>query len=1171
MPKIPHRARSQAGFTFAEVAMGLAVLVTIAAILINHVTINLQGTVAERDRVFAYGKAEAILAEIQGYVDRNSAGTDALDSLDDGIVPKAPLTIATDSGGSLLPPDHELSGNFARGGNWVWSRQITVQPFTGANNRNVRYVTVRIFRRDGNNNQLPIADLSAVINSAAAAYPTTQVFDLYLLAIENIPGWWVFMDSIRPFVESTITDLETRNPGLELRTHWITKASFGRSQAYRPYFNESQDSWQTIRNVYHYPSRMPAGNASTYYYVPDNVRARINLDGVETNGYDADLNPFPYALADYYNHAMRYPEELALWQQRVAAVEQREQEIAAALAASLPPPPELLDMSKEPTLRLFLEDLYSDPQRYQHAMIINLHGELLPVPALRNYADAAKDPVNLPEVRVVTHAEELRTWRDPAGLTTDDAWFRVYAYNTHEPSFTGSPIMPRPIAIEVLGLDLTDGSTAAPDLLPEVRLQNLRGGVMVDGTADYFPFASAKVEGDPSLASDEMYYRAEFVVPGGGAQPFTRILLFNTPCVAPPEPDDSAPLVIRGLYNDKRSQLYRMSYIPTCCEAARDFSRDLYTAGAGPKNTARWRFRVPAVAFDQPLFVDNNGNAFKPTDDVLLAVRTRIWIGGDPATSGTMWPPAQRNAPDNLSVTYSWWADSIEDVPITERSQFQGDPRHCPYRDLLNGDPDFPNGYNWYFDALVNAVENSAADYPALSTARLASRWRSAMNCDVPRLFEILRKGLVRSRCIYTTLTGWSYYYIGIGADVGYDADNGYPNSIPVELTPYGFTSAVGWVNMITGSRMLPRSGDADYWWGKPWLGELYADADSASTWFADDGFGHLVGNLPAGNTAGRYYLRAINLVHSSSTRQAYGTSMLASHQRTAAEGCTSFFNIGTSASTFHHRSSVGTGALTAIGTEIATNYNFNMPATAPISRPFHPATNLSGTVGNEFALTPYSAERYDASLLRLYYTHPSGHYGSGLVQLRDPTNSSAAYIVVNGIDRTVESGSTFIAKFAVLSLVHSYFESGSTTVLHRIKQPPRVEILAPTDISELNDPATIDIVVDVSWQRWDGLPYSQTGTYSETESELEYVVTYSNDGGTTWRYIQDDTVAEPGTRPDDTTYVLTDVAAGVETWSWAVPSGAFPRGSYLLRVDCYRNGAQIHFSYHKTKLFIQR
>ncbi len=49
------------------------------------------------------------------------------------------------------------------------------------------------------------------------------------------------MDAIQPFVEATFTDLESRNPGLEFRTHWITKLGFGRDEEYAPYTNETRD------------------------------------------------------------------------------------------------------------------------------------------------------------------------------------------------------------------------------------------------------------------------------------------------------------------------------------------------------------------------------------------------------------------------------------------------------------------------------------------------------------------------------------------------------------------------------------------------------------------------------------------------------------------------------------------------------------------------------------------------------------------------------------------------------------------------------------------------------------------------------------------------------------------------------------------------------------------
>lgn len=1162
-----HDRRASAGFTFPEVAFGLLVLVIAAAVLINHLSVNFQTTMSERDRVFAYSKAQAILSEVQGFVDRGrvDAAVD-LDVLDDGIVNRPTLSITTDAAGQLVAPDHVLSGNTQRAGDWLWSRRISVRPFAGLNNRNVRYVTVAIFRRDANGIEQPTATLSAVINSAGSAFPTTQVFDVYLLALENVPGWWVYMDSIRPFVESSITDLETRNPGLEVRTHWITKASFGRNQVYRPYVNDARDSLQTIPSVYHYPGRMPAGSASNYYYVPDNMRARIDRDGTEVNGYHATRNPQPYALADFYNHAVRYPDELTLWQRRVDLVRARKAAIATARSAGTTPPAELDDMSEEPTWRMLLEDLYSNPNKYRNALLINLHGELLPMPALRNYSDAARDPENYPNVRVVTHPEQLRTARDPAGTNTEDVRLRVYAYTQHAPTYTGPQVLgnaagTHAIAVEIMGMNLLTSSGA---LRPGVSIQNLPGGVMVAGSNLYATgFVAAKKQGDP-LAANEMYYRAEYLTPAGGT-PFTRIYLHNTPVVCPLDANN------RGLAQTTRGLLYQMAYVPTPVEAARDFSRHLgWVSATQPKNTARWLITVPKTAFSGQYFVRDSGTAYDPNGDVTLTVRTRIWTGAGSETSGTMWPPSERNQPDNLSVTYTWWADDREDVPITERSQFQGDPRHNPYKDLCLNDADYPNGYNPYHDALNNSGQDARADYPTLQSTRLLNRWRGVISFDVPRFMEILRKGLVRSNCVYTSLTGFSYYYLGLGADIGYDAANGYPNSIPVERTPYGAPGTTGFANTITAARRFVRGAGNPYWWGMPWLGELYPDSVYTSQWIAADSNGNPRGNLNAGTAANTFFQGTMNAVYAGSNRLAFGTSLLDGHQRTANEGCTSLFNIGTSSSTFHHQSAAGTGTLTTVGREIAANYNLNMPNTAPISRPFGVATNATGTVGDEWNHAPYNVERYSASVFRTYYTHPNGNTGSGLVKLVDTGNTAAAYIVVNGIDATIESGTSFIAKFAVLSLVHSYFEAGSTANTLRIRQPPRVEIVSPTDITELNDPANIEIRCSTAWRRWDGLPYSASGTFGESEAELQYAVYYSNDGGDTWRHIADDSIGTPGERPP-TGYLVADAGNGDEVFSWSVPASQFPQGSYQLRVDCFRQGATIHYSYHKTRIFIQR
>jgi hypothetical protein len=763
----------------------------------------------------------------------------------------------------------------------------------------------------------------------------------------------------------------------------------------------------------------------------------------------------------------------------------------------------------------------------------------------------------------------LRTVRDPAGAATEAARFRVYAYTTN----LAAPASQPTIELEVVGMDLTNPATPAPDLRSDVLLQNLRGGVVVGGNSVYQPFRPARVAGDPLLVAGEMYYSADYVAPPGGT-PFTRIVLFNTPFVAP---TDAAG---HGLANPG-GLLYGMAYVPSPNTTRRDFSNDLFATGGGPKNTARWTLQIPGTAFRDRLFRKVDGSSYDPAADVVLPVRTRIWTGAAAATAGTMWPPAQRNAPDNLSTTYTWWCDSLEDVPITERFQFQGDPRHCPYRDLMHEqlgtdplpvfNPDFPNGYNGFF---AGTAANQTNAYPGLATARLFNRWRGYTNFDTPRLLEVLRKGLVRSNCVYTTLTGFSYYYLGLGNDIGYDAANGYPNSIPTDQTPFGRPGTSGFVNNITGARSFVRQGTTggNYWWGMPWLGELYPDA-MASQWFALDANNSPRGNLAAGNSSTTFRHDNLETVHNNSLnhRANVNAQLSSSVQRLKEEGCTSFFNTGTASSTFHHVYSSGTGNVTPTGLEIANNYNFNMPTTPPISRPFGIARNDSGTVGDEFGLGPFANERFSSLMLRTYYTHPTGATGSGCVQITDRANTASAFVVVNGIDRTVESGSNFIAKYAVLSLVHSFFEAGNTAVAHRIQQPPRVEIVQPTDITELVDPNEIDITVATTWKRWDGLPYTATNSVTESEAELDYVLTYSNDGGVTWRHDLDNPPATPGERPANPLLLVPDAATGNENYRWAVPEAQFPQGSYYLRVDCFRRGAPIHFSYHQTKLFVQR
>ena len=130
-----------------------------------------------------------------------------------------------------------------------------------------RLVNVKIYSYRENKQRL-VAEVASVLRTIAPAYSPTQVYDVYLLAIDNIPGWWVYMSNITPFVQSTLQDLQARNPGLEFRTHWIRRLSYGRDFQYTPYFNKDEDTTADINYAYFYPGLLPAVDAATTQAVP---------------------------------------------------------------------------------------------------------------------------------------------------------------------------------------------------------------------------------------------------------------------------------------------------------------------------------------------------------------------------------------------------------------------------------------------------------------------------------------------------------------------------------------------------------------------------------------------------------------------------------------------------------------------------------------------------------------------------------------------------------------------------------------------------------------------------------------------------------------------------------------------------------------------------------------
>jgi type II secretory pathway pseudopilin PulG len=1172
-----HVSTNQKGMSLVEVLVSLLLVMFVLFALLGFTKASFKGSRRNMDKQFAVQKAISMLEELKTTVPLQTSSASTLDAYDDGTSYNPVLT--TDK--SVTNAAAAGSDNLSLGaGGWKYLRQVSVSLLPGTTDANVRLVAVRLFiNKDENLDGRPdtLAEVAGVIRTAAGNFPPTQVYDIYAIAIDNVPGWWVYMANLIPFMQNTIQNVESRNPGLEFRVHWITKLAYGRDTQYRPQINSSVDSRQPINNVYFYPGKMPAGEAVPYYYPPDNFKGHILIDSTDTNGYNAATNPDPYAIADNYNHAMRYPDELALFNQRVA---------------------DHVETDDAPTLRILLERLYAQPDLYRNAIFVNLHGEMFPFPPVRNYSDAAKDPGNFPNIRAVTHPERLRS---------TSVKLRVYSYRT-DPDNTIAPSsrdwlgqnVPGgvPITVTLKGVTWTPASGSG-DIVA------IRGGTDQDGTAGADAYVSAAAT--TTVSANGMYYTSS--IAGGD----TIINLYNSPLKTPEVvlSGSGSSTVYKGLHTTQR--LYGQEYTPAPSEdfttgTPTPFASNLSvathgrttgatvectTGGASPDcttNTARWIITVPSSALPG----GSGGNT-------MLTVETRI----NSTTTGT-----RTNTPPNLSRTYAWrgsdaWVfgagSSVNPphLPITEMYQIQGDPRHNPYADLkmphqgsgLTSQDRLGMGYNRYFDDFSKTgVDSTGApwwkgysytvsgqSYGIKDDATVDNDgWKAAgsyVDIDMQRIYQTLRMLHSGARVVYTTMTGYSYYYCGLGGEIGYDSANNFPNSIPVDAKLFTGSSGATYEQSIipgttTGLKYIrENSGAAPYWWGMNWLGELYPDAMYAggSGWAA-------TGNLPTG-TGANHFVRVLRSGITSNVPR--GTDFIDSGRRTGPEGSTSYYWNGATNATFHHIPSDGTGDLQAGGTEIASRYNFPLSNDIPINRPFNIAVNDTGDNPDHY-LEPAYDPVYTAAYMPLFYNHSvqsTPSEGSAMLSLKD-ANNNVEFVVVNGISMTDASGSSFIANWSLLTLIQGFLSAGRYnpgTYANHIEQLPRVTITSPNATTNLTNPASLSIGWTREWLRWDGQSYTTAypAGYSEA-SALSYSVTYSADNGATWKYMQDDSAAIPGTRPANAALLISSASA-TPSYVWGTPSASFPQGTYLIRVEAYRNSLPLHYAYHEYRAFIRR
>jgi len=1139
--------KSDSGVSLAELLISLFLLTTTLLMVVHYIGVSFTTTKANKEKDFATQKAIQIVNELRAYVQGGGeTHADMLDNYDDGIVS---LPVLTTQKGVTDPAD-ALSENHQREGNWNYLRRVNVRPVPNENSRDVRLVHVKIYKTKNGLEHKTLADITTIIRTVGDFFPPSQVFDVYCIAVENVPGWWVHMSTIRPLVENSINDIQSRNPGLEFRIHWITRHGYGRDPLYTPFLNLEYGPSTPVDYVYYYPG-LVRDSDKFLYYDPEKIGGKLNIDGLVQNATS-------YALADEYNHCVRYPKEL---------------EIRATRTVD----------DTEPSLRQLLEELNTNPENYTNAIILNLHGELLPTPPIRNYSDPAKDPEvdgssldplyqkDRRGIRVVVHPEELEYENN------EDVTFRVYAYKTkaqiidpfvstgQQPA-DNNHLMEDMIVIRLPGIILdqtvwSDGANADFIITP------ILGGYIEATTylletdpAYWIPDIVGHITGSTTPpAAEEVYREWDLAVHGGPPSTSTPVTSYSIQLV-PDDPgttEDETGSVI-CLYNTalecpvesggglaSSARLYGQEYIP--CPVDSDFVRNLTNSVGNAANTARW-----IITLKERVLPDND----------MLTVETRITdITVDPTdlteTDATGQPVNQTggvgNHPYNLSETYVWIG---VDAPVTERCQILGDPRHSPYLDVK-----LEHRYNWFWH------DNNGAFGAYTGFDRCQTGWEGdRVEFDWPRQANLLRSGILRTGALFTTMNGFSFYYVGLGHEIGADSANGFGSGIPVNGKPFGSSSGQIYMKAITSSTRgieeLANSGN-DKWFAIPWLGEIFPDVE-----YLTGSVYQTNGNLLATAFRSKKWR---DLAHDSlDFMNSYDR-----RRRTNAYGCSTFFNAtGSSNGPFNHDYANGSiSTRTSDGKEMGTIFNFPMPKKLTASRPFK--LDYGSRYPDEWNRPEYSSVRNSTAEPKIFYSNDSSRQGNSLVSLQSAenpdmnlTDDDYGFFVMSGLDRGVNSGEAFLGRLAVISLVNAMMNAGIPGTDGRIHQIPRLEITSPSEVDSLQDPSAIPIAWDTEWRRWDDEKYLNDYSNGFTESDdLIHTVKYSIDSGATWRYMQDDSPCLTGVRPTGGY-----ICSSEDSYSWDVSnSGQFPEGSYIIRVEVYRDDLAMHYSYHQRRIFIQR
>jgi type II secretory pathway pseudopilin PulG len=477
MKRRPGNSAAQEGYSLIEILIVAAVMLVVSQAFAVFLATVSKGVRNDRAEAYAAGKAVQMLEELRALVIDDAAEITALDPYDDGYdtsAAKNPLykyclttkrTVTHDAMGATLNDwsagvaGNPISANPSRKG-WAFVRHVRV--IMDPKDPNIRKIYVRIFAAASNPgpsasstpqaaSDKPIAEVSGMVKSIGKGNNPVQVMDMYLVALESVPGWWSRTSNLIPLMQSAIVNVQARNPGLRIRSHWIKRMSYGRDPEYTPEINSTVEASSNgaFDKAYIYPGLVTYSNGQDYYYLPSWFKARVNIDGsiAQNDGY---------ALADQFNHAVRQPDEDNLYEIH---------KIVAANSGAAAP---------DYSLRQLMQKMYDSDPALINSIVINLHGEMVPVVPLRNVSDAAKDPEYYATAapgrgfRVVTHPRKLHydSAADPLILDTY-AYDATAAYAATAPSETqlidsATLFIPNASTSDLESVERLQGSSSKP-------------------------------------------------------------------------------------------------------------------------------------------------------------------------------------------------------------------------------------------------------------------------------------------------------------------------------------------------------------------------------------------------------------------------------------------------------------------------------------------------------------------------------------------------------------------------------------------------------------------------------------------------------------------------------------------------------------------------------------